>query len=127
MLSDTVERYIALHLATGYLFRRQSGLLRSFARYAAARREVVVHARLLWSGRGSARRHLRATAGSRSCGGSRGSYTQRIGGTRSLPSAPSAVAGDDARPTSSRQRRSARCSKPQRLSVPAIRSALART
>lgn len=44
MLSVTVERHIALHLATGYLFRRQSCLLRSFARYAEARSEVVVRA-----------------------------------------------------------------------------------
>ena len=44
MLSATVERHIALHLATGYLFRKQSCLLRSFARYAECKGQDVVRA-----------------------------------------------------------------------------------
>ena len=44
MLSDVVERHIALHRATGYLFRKQSCLLRGFARYAAFKGEDVVRA-----------------------------------------------------------------------------------
>lgn len=42
MLNATVERHIALHLATGHQFRRQSCLLRSFARYAEGKSEDVV-------------------------------------------------------------------------------------
>ena len=42
MLSETVERHIALHLVTGYLFRRQSGLLRGFAKWAQAKGDEVV-------------------------------------------------------------------------------------
>lgn len=42
MLRSTVERHIALHRATGYLFRRQSYLLRGFARYAEARGDDFV-------------------------------------------------------------------------------------
>jgi len=42
MLSTIVERHIALHHATGYLFRRQGNLLRDFARFAEARGEDVV-------------------------------------------------------------------------------------
>jgi len=37
MLSATVERHIALHRTTGYLFRKQSCLLRGFARYAISK------------------------------------------------------------------------------------------
>jgi integrase len=44
MLSELVERHIALHHATGYLFRKQSILLRSYARFAEARGEGVVQA-----------------------------------------------------------------------------------
>jgi integrase len=44
MLSAIVERHIALHLATGYLFRKQSCLLRSFARYASSKGDDVVRA-----------------------------------------------------------------------------------
>jgi len=42
MLSAIVERHIALHHATGYLFRGQSILLRDFARYAEGKGEEVV-------------------------------------------------------------------------------------
>jgi integrase len=42
MLSAAVERHIALHQVTGYLFRRQSGLLRAFARYAGSKDDDVV-------------------------------------------------------------------------------------
>jgi integrase len=42
MLSNVVERHIALHLATGYLFRKQSCLLRGFAKYAESKGEEVV-------------------------------------------------------------------------------------
>lgn len=54
MLSMVVERHIALHHATGYLFRKQSNLLRDYARFAAARGEAVVRATtaLEWAGRG---------------------------------------------------------------------------
>jgi len=44
MLSTTVERHIALHLATGFSFRGQACLLRGFARYADARGDAVVRA-----------------------------------------------------------------------------------
>lgn len=44
VLSAIVERHIALHRATGYLFRKQSCLLRSFARYAEARGDLIVRA-----------------------------------------------------------------------------------
>ena len=44
MLGSTVERHIALHHATGYLFRGQSCLLRSFARYAESKGDEVVRA-----------------------------------------------------------------------------------
>jgi integrase len=54
MLSTIVERHIALHHATGYLFRKQSFLLRDYARLAEARREDVVRATsaLEWAARG---------------------------------------------------------------------------
>ena len=54
MLSAIVERHIALHRATGYLFRRQSILLRSYARFAQTRGDEVVRAAtaLDWSGQG---------------------------------------------------------------------------
>jgi integrase len=54
MLSTIVERHIALHLATGYLFRRQSCLLRSFAKYAESRGDDVVRASTAveWAGLG---------------------------------------------------------------------------
>lgn len=54
MLSEIVERHIALHHATGYLFRKQSILLRAYARFAQARGEDVVYAAtaLDWAGRG---------------------------------------------------------------------------
>jgi integrase len=44
MLSATVERHIALHRTTGYLFRKQSCLLRGFARYAKSKGDDVVRA-----------------------------------------------------------------------------------
>lgn len=44
MLMKLVERHIALHRATGYLFRQQAIQLRHFARFAASRREDVVRA-----------------------------------------------------------------------------------
>jgi integrase len=52
MLSTIVERHVALHHATGYLFRRQGNLLRDYARYAEARGEDVVRAAtaLEWAG-----------------------------------------------------------------------------
>lgn len=51
MIRALVERHIALHLATGYLFRKQTGLLRSFARYAHSQGDEVVRAQtaLLWA------------------------------------------------------------------------------
>jgi integrase len=54
MLSAIVERHIALHHATGYLFRTQSLLLRDYARFAGARGEDVVRATtaLEWAGGG---------------------------------------------------------------------------
>lgn len=54
MLTAIVERHIALHHATGYLFRKQSILLRDYARFAAARGEDVVCAAtaLDWAGKG---------------------------------------------------------------------------
>jgi len=54
MLSAIVERHIALHRATGYLFRKQSILLRGYARFAEARGDNVVWAAtaLEWAGKG---------------------------------------------------------------------------
>ena len=54
MLGAIVERYIALHHATGYLFRRQSILLRSFSRYAEAQGDEIVQAAtaLAWAAQG---------------------------------------------------------------------------
>jgi integrase len=54
MLSATVERHIALHRATGYLFRKQSLLLRNYARYAEAQGDDVVRAAtaLAWAAQG---------------------------------------------------------------------------
>jgi integrase len=54
MLSATVERHIALHHATGYLFRRQSYLLRGFARYAESKGDDIVRATtaIEWAGLG---------------------------------------------------------------------------
>ena len=54
MLRATVDRHIALHHATGYLFRKQSILLRDFARYAGARGEELVRAAtaLDWAAQG---------------------------------------------------------------------------
>ena len=53
-MSATVDRHIALHHATGYLFRTQSILLRDFARYAEARGEECVRAptALEWAAQG---------------------------------------------------------------------------
>lgn len=45
MLSTIVERHIAMHRATGYLYQQQGKLLRSYARYAEARGEDVVVAK----------------------------------------------------------------------------------
>ena len=63
MLSALVERHIALHRATGYLFRKQSILLRGYARFAEARNDKVVRAAtaLEWAGKGptAATRHGR--------------------------------------------------------------------
>jgi integrase len=52
MLS-VVEQHIALHHATGRLFRKQSNLLRDYARYATAKGERFVRAAtaLEWAGR----------------------------------------------------------------------------
>lgn len=54
MLSAIVERHIALHHATGYLFRKQSILLRDYARFAEAKGEDVVRAAtaLEWAAKG---------------------------------------------------------------------------
>jgi integrase len=54
MLSAIVERHIALHHATGYLFLNQSILLRDYARFAEARGEDVIRAAtaLEWAGKG---------------------------------------------------------------------------
>jgi integrase len=54
MLSTIVERHIALHHATGYLFRKQSILLRDYARFAETKGEGVVRAAtvLEWAGKG---------------------------------------------------------------------------
>ena len=54
MLVASVERYIALHHATGYCFRGPSTLLRSFARYAGIRGDQVVRAAtaLEWAAQG---------------------------------------------------------------------------
>jgi integrase len=54
MLSALVERHIALHQATGYLFRKQSSLLRSFARHADSARDEFVRAStaLAWAAAG---------------------------------------------------------------------------
>jgi len=54
MLTEIVERHIGLHHATGYLFRKQSILLRDYARFAGGRGEDVVHAStaLEWAGKG---------------------------------------------------------------------------
>jgi integrase len=54
MLSATVERHIALHHATGYLFRKQSCLLRGFARYAGSKGDDLVRAATAveWAGLG---------------------------------------------------------------------------
>jgi len=55
MLSDAVERYIALHRATGYLFRSESTQLRFFAREATRRGDEVVRCRtaLEWAAQAS--------------------------------------------------------------------------
>lgn len=54
VLSSVVERHIALHHATGFLFRKQSCLLRSYARYAEAKGDKVVRAAtaLDWAAQG---------------------------------------------------------------------------
>jgi len=54
MMSATVERYIELHLAVGYQFRTESHLLRSFARHATARGDVVARSQtaLAWAAEG---------------------------------------------------------------------------
>lgn len=54
VLSATVERYIELHLVVGYRFRTESHLLRSFARHASARGEVLVRSQtaLAWATEG---------------------------------------------------------------------------
>jgi len=44
VLTATVGRHIALHIATGYLFRKQSCLLRGFAKYAETKGDDVVRA-----------------------------------------------------------------------------------
>lgn len=53
-MSTIVERHIALHLATGYLFRKQSYLLRNFARYADGVGDDVIRAvtALAWAAQG---------------------------------------------------------------------------
>lgn len=65
MLSAIVERHIALHHATGYLFRGPSILLRDYARFASARGEDIVRVTtaLEWAGRGpsAGTRHGRLT------------------------------------------------------------------
>lgn len=54
MLSTIVERHIALHHATGYLFRTQSFLLRDYARFAGTKDEsfVVAATALEWAAKG---------------------------------------------------------------------------
>jgi integrase len=54
MLSEVVDRHIALHRATGYLFREQGDRLRQYARFAEAKGEAVVRAAtaLEWAGEG---------------------------------------------------------------------------
>jgi integrase len=54
MLSAVVERHIALHRATGYLFRKQSILLRNFARFAEACGDDIVRSAtaLAWAAEG---------------------------------------------------------------------------
>jgi integrase len=54
MLRAAVERHIALHSATGYLFRKQSILLRNYARYAEAQGDDAVRAAtaLAWAAQG---------------------------------------------------------------------------
>lgn len=54
MLITTVERHIALHHAIGYLFRKQSSLLRNYARFAQSRGDEFVRTAtaLEWSGQG---------------------------------------------------------------------------
>lgn len=53
-MSSIVERHIALHRATGHLFRKQSNLLRNYARFAEAKGEgfVRVNTALQWAGKG---------------------------------------------------------------------------
>jgi integrase len=55
MLRAIVERHVALHLATGYLFRKQRILLRDYARFAEDRGEAVVVATttLEWAAKGA--------------------------------------------------------------------------
>ena len=43
-LSAIVDRHVALHHATGYLFKKQSCLLHGFAKYAEAKGDEVVRA-----------------------------------------------------------------------------------
>lgn len=66
MLSATVERHIALHRATGYVFRAQSTRLRNFARYAEAQGDHFVRAStaLAWAAQGptAGTRHRRLQA-----------------------------------------------------------------
>ena len=53
-MTAIVERHIALHIATGYRFRKQSCLLRDFARLAEAKGETIVVAStaLEWAAKG---------------------------------------------------------------------------
>lgn len=66
MLSAAVERHIALHRATGYLFKTQSTRLRSFARYAESQGDHFVRASttLAWAALGptAGARHRRLQA-----------------------------------------------------------------
>jgi len=54
VLTTIVERHIALHRATGYVFRQQACLLRHFARYAESQGDTVVRAStaLAWAAQG---------------------------------------------------------------------------
>jgi hypothetical protein len=101
MLSATVERHIALHHATGYLFRKQSILLRNYARYAEAQGDDVVRSATALAWAALAPRRARATAGSRSFAALRRGVrarrpthaeVDRRGGARTVPESKSSLA-----------------------------------
>jgi integrase len=62
MLRAAVDRYVALHRSTGYVYRRQEYILRNFAAYAEKRGDKVVRAStaMAWAGLAPIRtRHAR--------------------------------------------------------------------